>query len=113
MGHADQAGATNGAKKLLCPMCRGEIDAEDSYCRHCGRQMGASKWYYSRGFVLSMLFLFVGPLALPLLWRSSRFGTNAKAVITATNIAYTLFLLYALKVAYLSLTGLEELLSTP
>ena len=98
---------------LSCPRCRGGIDAQDRYCRHCGRQMASSGWYYGRAFVLSMLFLVVGPLALPLLWRSPRFGIKSKVIITVVDVVYTMFLLYGLKVAYLSLTGLEELLLDP
>ena len=113
MEDVDQASAPISPMGLLCPRCRGGIDAQDGYCRHCGHQMASSSWYHGRIFVLSMLFLVVGPLALPLLWRSPTFGLKSKVAITVANIAYTAFFLYGAKMACVRLTGLEELLSNP
>ena len=42
----------------------------------------SSRWYHSVGFVLLMLFLLAGPLALPLLWKSPRFALWAKWLLT-------------------------------
>ena len=38
--------------------------------------------------ILALLFLGVGPLALPLLWRSPRFNTAQKAAVTVANLAF-------------------------
>ena len=38
--------------------------------------------------VLSLLFLIIGPLALPLLWRSDGFTRNQKIGITVANLAF-------------------------
>ena len=40
------------------------------------------RWYYSVWFVLVMLFLVLGPLALPLLWKSDRFPRWSKWCLT-------------------------------
>lgn len=48
-----------------------------------------NKFYYSRWFVLSMLFLLAGPFGLPLLWKSPRFSGRAKGLLTAAVLIYT------------------------
>jgi len=47
------------------------------------------KWYYRPLWVLILLFLVLGPLALPYLWRSPSFSRRLKFVLTVLVIAYT------------------------
>ena len=49
------------------------------------------KWYYRPVWVLVLLFLFLvlGPLALPYLWRSPGFSRRLKVALTVLVIAYT------------------------
>jgi len=47
------------------------------------------KWYYRPVWVLVLLFLVLGPLALPYLWRSPGFSRRLKIVLTVLVIAYT------------------------
>ena len=47
------------------------------------------KWYYRPVWVLVLLFLVLGPLALPYLWRSPSFSRRLKIVLTVLVIAYT------------------------
>jgi TM2 domain-containing membrane protein YozV len=49
-------------------------------------------WYYRPAYVTTMLLL-VGPLALPLLWRSSYFSRSARYVWTTIVVAGVLLLL--------------------
>ena len=49
------------------------------------------KWYYRPVWVLVLLFLVLGPLALPYLWRSPCFSRRLKVVLTVLVIAYTGF----------------------
>jgi hypothetical protein len=49
-------------------------------------------WYYRPVWVLILLFLVLGPLALPYLWRSRGFSRRLKIVLTVLVIAYTGFL---------------------
>ncbi len=60
--------------------------------------MDKSNWYASVWFVLLMLFLVLGPLGLPLLWKSSRFSMSAKVVLTAATVAYTVWILFGARV---------------
>ena len=46
-------------------------------------------WYYRPVWVLVLLFLVLGPLALPYLWRSPSFSRRLKFVLTVLVIAYT------------------------
>lgn len=52
-----------------------------------------SKWYHSVWAVLLGLFVVLGFLALPALWRSPRFSRVAKVVLTLATLAYTIWLL--------------------
>jgi len=47
------------------------------------------KWYYRPVWVLVLLFLVLGPLALPYLWRSPSFSRHLKVVLTVLVVAYT------------------------
>jgi len=90
-------------EKAVCRQCFAVLDSTDRYCRHCGaprpnarggaaavvpvqtepqpppkpRKPTDNPW-----IVLSMLFLALGPLALPLLWRSRGFNIFWKIVLT-------------------------------
>ncbi|MFA6548532.1 MAG: hypothetical protein WCT39_01190 [Candidatus Margulisiibacteriota bacterium] len=48
------------------------------------------KWYYSVPGVLVLLFLILGPLALPLLFKSPKFNLLSKIVLTAIVLAGTI-----------------------
>ena len=48
-------------------------------------------WYYRPVWVLVLLFLVLGPLALPYLWRSPSFSRRLKVVLTVLVVAYTGF----------------------
>lgn len=53
------------------------------------------RWYHDVWFVLLMLFVVLGPLGLPLLWKSPRFSRTAKMALTIAVIALTAWLLVA------------------
>jgi hypothetical protein len=46
------------------------------------------KWYYRPIWVLVLLFVVLGPLGLPYLWKSPRFSRGMKIVLTILVIAY-------------------------
>src|SRR5436309_5300023 len=52
-----------------------------------------SRWFYSVWAVLLALFVVLGPLGLPLLWRSPRFSRGTKVLLTALTVVYTLVLI--------------------
>ena len=51
------------------------------------------KWYYNVWFVLVMLFLVVGPLGLPLVWKNPRFSRWVKIALTLVMVLYTVALI--------------------
>ena len=81
--------------QLVCQRCYAALDAADNYCRHCGTPTaGRPAWWESPWFVLPMLFLVLGPLALPMLWRSRRFTLLWKGVLTVLVVGLTALLLW-------------------
>ncbi|MGD0900184.1 MAG: hypothetical protein ABR915_20300 [Thermoguttaceae bacterium] len=89
--------------KIVCRRCYAVLDAGDNYCRHCGTPTAPGipaapdaparppGWSESPWFVLPMLFLIFGPLAIPLLWRSRRFTLVWKSVLTVLVLAVTVY----------------------
>src|SRR3989442_4807454 len=56
------------------------------------------RWYYRPWWVLLMLFVVLGPLGLPLLWKSPRFSRWSKIALTAAVAAYTILLVEVLRI---------------
>ena len=69
-------------------------------------------WYLSVGFVLCMLFLVLGPFGLPLLWKSPRFSSKVKMLLTVATLVYTLLILISLsKVTQAVLSQFNQVLN--
>jgi hypothetical protein len=85
------------------------LDADDNYCRRCGVptpfgiKLGVSvstpvkqpAAWESPWLILPLLFLVLGPLAFPLLWRSRRFTFHWKCILTAVVLGLTTFLFWS------------------
>ncbi len=68
------------------------------------------RWYHSVWFVLLSLFLVLGPLGLPLLWRSTRFSRWSKVALTLVMVLYTCGLILYIRAAFLeSMRHFDEL----
>ncbi|MBJ95789.1 MAG: hypothetical protein CMP23_15110 [Rickettsiales bacterium] len=71
-----------------CASCAQDLQSLDRFCRNCGTRRGGKGPIVERpAVILALLFLGVGPLALPLLWRSRHFSRSQKATITTLNLA--------------------------
>jgi hypothetical protein len=92
-----------------CRHCYAVLDVSDNFCRRCGaptNNMAAVSvvpaptsprvpWSENRWIVLASLFLVLGPLGLPMLWRSRQFSMFWKAAITVLLLGLTV-LIFAL-----------------
>lgn len=58
-----------------------------------------SPWYYRPWAVVALLFLVLGPLGLPLLWRSPSFTRGWKIALTVAMVVYTALLAESMVVA--------------
>lgn len=89
-------------RKIRCRRCHKLIDVGDRYCRYCGTPTDASldspvaatavtsspspgpmRVSDNPWVMLVLLFLILGPLALPMLWRGRAFSTTGKGILTA------------------------------
>jgi len=110
-------------EKIVCPGCCGVLDVADNFCRHCGTAVGnvksaaaapsrpaaeRPKWAENRWIILFMLFLVLGPLGLPMLWRSRQFSLPWKIVLTVTVVGLTVLILWL--IWYVLAKSLEPLM---
>ena len=123
-------------RQIVCLRCLTELDVGDEFCRRCGAQTsrpaaetspqspgiaappepapaapratpGVAE---SRALVLLLLFAVLGPLALPVLWRSPRFSRPWKMLLTILVLIFTVVIVGALWYAVtLFLGSLKEL----
>jgi hypothetical protein len=86
--------------EVVCRSCKATLGASDNYCRHCGtptaERAGLSSrskvaWWESPWVVLTLLFVVLGPLALPLLWRSRRFTRPWKIALSIIVVGIAVF----------------------
>lgn len=50
------------------------------------------KWYYRPAAVFLLLFLVLGPLGLPFLYKSPKFNKASKIILTILTVVYTWYL---------------------
>jgi hypothetical protein len=69
-----------------------------------------SKWYLNPIVVILLLFFVLGPIGLPLLYKSPHFGKASKIILTIITIIYTVYLIYvSLEIALKLYRSIEEL----
>jgi ribosomal protein L40E len=90
--------------EVVCRRCAAAIDADDNYCRRCGAptpcglKLGVSAsvkqivTWESPWVILPLIFFVLGPLALPLLWRSRQFTPLWKVLLTIFVTVVTVLL---------------------
>ena len=118
-------------KKIVCGHCYTVLDVGDNFCRQCGKvtkngpagNLGTrggvgdtagpsqgglrSGWSESPAIVLTSLFFLLGPIALPMLWRSRRFSIVWKVTLTVIVVVATVVMCWL--IWYLSMELLRPL----
>jgi hypothetical protein len=90
-----------------CWRCGATVAAADHYCRDCGGGQGAFlPWYYRPFWILVLALTALGPLVLPLVWRTPRLDRRAKWIASLAVIALTAYVVWEFVVAVRALTGL-------
>jgi hypothetical protein len=74
---------------LVCSRCQARLEGQDNFCRHCGAPVilvvepaEAHPWLENRWLLLFTLFVALGPLGLPLLWKARSLGPVQKTIVT-------------------------------
>lgn len=84
----------------LCRKCGRPIDSLFAYCPYCGqRQRSGDAWCYHPVSIAVLALFVLGPLALPLVWRSARMGRGMKLTYTVGILAYGALTIYYAYVA--------------
>lgn len=72
------------------------------------------KWYLRPFSVILLLFFVLGPLGLPLLYKSPKFSKTLKAILTIIVVLYTCYLIFATleigKLLYLRMEEFQDVL---
>ena len=79
-----------------------------------GKEDARVKWYLRPIPVILLLFFVLGPIGLPLLYKSPQFSKTLKIILTVAVIIYTSYLIFAsLEIAkqlYIRMGELQEML---
>lgn len=69
-----------------------------------------TKWYYSDGS-LFILFITVGPLAIPLVWKNPRYNIRTKWLVTSVMLVLTVVMSWVFFIFFQKILAYYQLLA--
>ncbi len=85
-----------------CHFCGAERSADGAPCPSCGERPGAppvGRWWESNATVIVALAV-LGPFALPLVWRHSRYKVWTKVTLTIITVGFSVWAVLFTKSLY-------------
>jgi hypothetical protein len=86
---------------MQCPKCSQKLVMGAKFCHQCGAEIPPEitektiSWYYDPVVVILSIFLVFAVFGLPLLWKSPRFESWHKILISIVTVIYTALILAA------------------
>lgn len=81
---------------MPCWSCSWPLDAEDRFCRRCGMGQGKNvAWYYHPVAIALLTVFALGPLTLPLIWKTPRLEARGRWMASSLVAAFTCFMAYS------------------
>jgi|ETNmetMinimDraft_18_1059904.scaffolds.fasta_scaffold67728_2 hypothetical protein len=86
---------------IPCRNCHQLVPESEETCPECNLPRDLRvPWYHGFVGICILLFLVLGPIAIPLLWRSPILSKPVKVRLTVATVAYSLWILYSLAKTY-------------
>jgi hypothetical protein len=78
-----------------CWHCNRSIEAEDAFCRFCGKRQGQTVPFRYTHAGIIILTLLVGPLALPFIWKSPIINKRVRVGYCVLNLLITVLIFWS------------------
>jgi hypothetical protein len=76
---------------VTCWHCSKPIEANDAYCRYCGKGQGRYLPFRFTHYGIIVLTFLVGPFAIPFILKSPAIGAKSRIGYLALNLLITFF----------------------
>jgi len=106
VGSAARGGLGRDAR---CWSCDHPVSPDDRYCAFCSQGQGAYlRWYYRPFWIAVLALTALGPLVLPLVWRTPRLDRTGKLIATLLVLGLTAYIGWQLSIGVSELQHVLE-----